>query len=711
VADHRVADIFISYARADRDRVIPLVKLLETKGWSIWWDRDLIPGSAYEQVIDEAIAAAKCVIVVWSRHSVNSEWVQAEAGDGLDRHVLIPVLLDDVRVPISFRRKHGARLFGWPAEQDRGEIDLLLRGVGACLAGEMQVMENTAEYTTTTTERVRSRRRWRWIAAAVVGCVGVVAGLAFLASTVVRVSLVDSDQSSARAGEAIAVLPFEGAEKFPVEGQLRYEVADSLRRIPGLRVLSEEAADLPLGGDPTVIGRRLSVDFIITGRLYESRKATRLQVALFNTLNAGQLWNETFKVDSEDASEISLSVVRQVVRLLELPSSDTANPAGDVGSDAYLAYLRGRAALRQPVTSGKTREDAIRNFDRAASLDPRFALAYAGLCRAYLAEFEQRHEADAFEAAERNCHRALTLDDGSSAVLIALGSLYAASGQNDRALGYFERALVLTPYDADALRGLGNVNARMGLVQQAEKAYRTAIRVEPTYWENYRRLGGLYFMVGRYDRAAEEYQREADLNPNKAASLNNLGSAHYMGGEFKAAIADWTQSFELDADPGALSNLGSAQFFDGEFEEAAATYQRALAMKPKEHSFCANVGEAYYFAGDDRWRGFYERANELAEQQLNINPDDYTTLSAKAYYEAALGDAKDADAAIQRAIELNGKDVYTWYDAARAYMRLNRPADAVKAIQRALDLGYSRHLVEADANFASIAKSIREKQQ
>ncbi|MCZ6618430.1 MAG: toll/interleukin-1 receptor domain-containing protein, partial [Gammaproteobacteria bacterium] len=76
-----MADVFLSYASADRDRVVPLVRLLEEQGWSVWWDRDLIPGSAYEQAIDDAVGAARCVVVAWSHNSVGSEWVQAEAGD------------------------------------------------------------------------------------------------------------------------------------------------------------------------------------------------------------------------------------------------------------------------------------------------------------------------------------------------------------------------------------------------------------------------------------------------------------------------------------------------------------------------------------------------------------------------------------------------------------------------------------------------------
>ena len=707
-----MTDVFISYARADRDRVVPLVRLLEEQGWSVWWDRDLIPGSAYEQVIDDAVGSARCVVVAWSHSSISSEWVQAEAGDGLDRHILVPVLLDDVRVPISFRRKHAARLLQWPAVREPDEIDRLLQGVRACITGEMRVEQSTGEYATGTAVKTTGRRRWQRRTAGLAIFVAVAAGLAFLASNLVSVSLIDEDAIRPPAEPAIAVLGFDGATEFPVAAQLAYEIADSLHRLPGLRVLSQAAVGPVDDRDVSAVGRRLSVDFVVTGRLYEAERSTRLHVALTNTLNGGELWNETLTIKPDEMSLIAVTVVAHVREALRLPASPEADVAiQEVSSEAYLAYLRGRATLRQPLTSAQAREDAIRDFKLAAATDARFGLAYAGLCRAYLVEFEQRRQPDAFAAAEKHCHRALTLDDASSPVLVALGVLYYTAGQYDQARGYLERALALTPFDADALRGLGDIDARMGLVSQAEESYRTAIRVEPTYWENYRRLGGLYYAVGRYEHAAEQYRREADLNPNKAASLTNLGAAHFMGGEFDAAILDWTQAFELDADASALSNLGAALFFNGDFVAAAETYQRAHEMNPNNHTFPGNVGEAYYFAGDERASGFYQRASELAEQQLAINPDNYTALSSKACYHAALGEADQANATIRRAIELNEAEVYTWYDAARVYMRLNRQDEAVAAIRRALDLGYSRYLVEADANFVSIKELIGEIQE
>ena len=58
-----MSDIFVSYAREDRERVEPLVELLETNGLSVWWDHEIIPGSTFENVIDDAILNTR--LVVW----------------------------------------------------------------------------------------------------------------------------------------------------------------------------------------------------------------------------------------------------------------------------------------------------------------------------------------------------------------------------------------------------------------------------------------------------------------------------------------------------------------------------------------------------------------------------------------------------------------------------------------------------------------------
>ena len=71
-----MADIFLSYAREDLRQAEQLASALASAGWSIWWNRTLLPGQNFDEVIQNEIDAAKCVLVLWSVTSVESRWCQ-----------------------------------------------------------------------------------------------------------------------------------------------------------------------------------------------------------------------------------------------------------------------------------------------------------------------------------------------------------------------------------------------------------------------------------------------------------------------------------------------------------------------------------------------------------------------------------------------------------------------------------------------------------
>jgi len=81
-----MADIFLSYAREDKEAAQRLADALSSSGYDVWWDPDIPAGPSFTQVIEEALASAKCVVVLWSGASVRSGWVQDEAREGQERN-------------------------------------------------------------------------------------------------------------------------------------------------------------------------------------------------------------------------------------------------------------------------------------------------------------------------------------------------------------------------------------------------------------------------------------------------------------------------------------------------------------------------------------------------------------------------------------------------------------------------------------------------
>ena len=99
-----MANVFLSYVRDDEGRSRKLAGLLEREGHSVWWDRRIKGGARYAQDIEDDLAAAEFVVVLWSAASVQSAWVADEAAAGRDRGCLVPLSLDGTPPPIGFSR-------------------------------------------------------------------------------------------------------------------------------------------------------------------------------------------------------------------------------------------------------------------------------------------------------------------------------------------------------------------------------------------------------------------------------------------------------------------------------------------------------------------------------------------------------------------------------------------------------------------------------
>ena len=131
-----MSEIFLSYAHADRPRIKPLLDVFAQQGWSVWWDRTIPVGKTWDRTIQAALDNARCVVVLWSRDSIESDWVQNEAHDAKERGILVPVLLDPVKPPLAFRRIQAANLIGWNGQLPHTEIDQLTHAVSGYLPEE-----------------------------------------------------------------------------------------------------------------------------------------------------------------------------------------------------------------------------------------------------------------------------------------------------------------------------------------------------------------------------------------------------------------------------------------------------------------------------------------------------------------------------------------------------------------------------------------------
>ncbi|HSK80333.1 MAG TPA: toll/interleukin-1 receptor domain-containing protein [Thermoanaerobaculia bacterium] len=129
----RLVDIFLSYDSSDREAARALADRLCDEGWSVWWDRKILPGQSFDAVIEKALSAARCVSVLWSKQSVMSDWVKSEAEEGKQREILVPALVEEAQVTLAFRRLQTANIAGWQTPGKATELDQFLEAIRATL--------------------------------------------------------------------------------------------------------------------------------------------------------------------------------------------------------------------------------------------------------------------------------------------------------------------------------------------------------------------------------------------------------------------------------------------------------------------------------------------------------------------------------------------------------------------------------------------------
>jgi hypothetical protein len=127
--------VFISYKTQDRDvaqRVRGALKLA-IPDCSLWWDQNLQTGGQWNADLDEALQAAACVVVLWSKLSCTSPWVQQEAAVAKVLGVFAPATIDDCEIPPPYRGVQAAKLQRWDGREDDREFGELVRRVRQCL--------------------------------------------------------------------------------------------------------------------------------------------------------------------------------------------------------------------------------------------------------------------------------------------------------------------------------------------------------------------------------------------------------------------------------------------------------------------------------------------------------------------------------------------------------------------------------------------------
>ncbi len=126
-----MAQIFFSYSKKDRERVLPIIGGLEDEGYTVWWDDNLLAGEEWTAEIEAQITACECVVVAWSGEAVASRWVKREARYGDNNGILVPIRIERVTPPFEFDDVQYIDLLTWSGDRANGRWRALVKAVKA----------------------------------------------------------------------------------------------------------------------------------------------------------------------------------------------------------------------------------------------------------------------------------------------------------------------------------------------------------------------------------------------------------------------------------------------------------------------------------------------------------------------------------------------------------------------------------------------------
>jgi tetratricopeptide (TPR) repeat protein len=297
------------------------------------------------------------------------------------------------------------------------------------------------------------------------------------------------------------------------------------------------------------------------------------------------------------------------------------------------------------------------------------------------------------DEARQNCERALALNRHLVETLITMGRIDNGTGRYNQAVARFLQTIELDRRNPDAFEGLGRAYSELGDLEKAEATYQKAVELRPGDWNAYKQLGLYYYRQADYRSAIAQFDTVVSLTPDNAHGYANLGAFHYFLGEYQSAKAAWGRALQLDPNRASVqTNLAKLAFEEGEFEEARSRYESIVETSDSSFIAWGNLAATYNKLGDKlKSVEAYKMAETLVAENIKVNPKRANLRTHYAHYLAWQGKAEKAAGELAKAVELEPDDPDVLIRAAQTWAHLGDREHARSLVDRALELGYSRH--------------------
>jgi serine/threonine protein kinase/tetratricopeptide (TPR) repeat protein len=514
----------------------------------------------------------------------------------------------------------------------------------------------------------------------------------------------------------IAVLPFRTIGSTSELEHIGTGVAEGLTAklfgISAVKVAPASAIDaVDLKHPLPRLARELGSNLIVTGTVQEGGGRLAITVNVEEPLAGRRVWADQFAGDPRDLLTLQDQIFARLVEALDLTPTDAeraksiSRPTDNLA--AYDLYLKGRNAMRGQQDRRNV-EAAIKFYEEALAIDPRFALAYAGLADASIQMYRETRERLWADKAVYAAERGKQLDRNLVEVRLASGNAYLTTGKTNEAIVELNGALQLAPNSDDAHRRLADAYLVAGRTEEALAMHQKAIDVNPYYWLNHNALGATYWQLGDYERAAQAFQKVIQLEPDNVNGVNDLGAAYLQTGRYAEAAEAFQKALALLATSETYTNLGIAYAWQGRFAEALPAYAKAVELNPNVDGWLSNLADGYRWLGRSvEARQTYDQAIALAFRALQVNPTDARTRSNLGTYYAKKGDIEQGLKLVQEAEAAAPDDVTILYNVAVARALARHDDQAIAALRKAFRAGYPAGFARDDPDLKRLGQNAR----
>ncbi len=427
---------------------------------------------------------------------------------------------------------------------------------------------------------------------------------------------------------SVAVLPFANLSGDPNMEYLSDGVSESLinnlSQLPSLKVISRGSAFKYKGKevDPQEVAQALGVQAIVTGRVLQRGDQLQVSVELVNASDKTQMWGEQFNRKATDALAVQMEISQQIADKLRLrlTKAEQQQLVKDtkVNPEAYEQLLKGRFYR---VKSGpENLRKAVEYYNKAISIDDRYALAYAELASTYrlMGGNSFLDPKEARPKAEAAARKALELDEGLAEAHYAIAVLRDDDWDWTGAEQEFKRAIALNPNLSRVHTGYADFLSKMGRHDQAIAEIKRARELDPLSTSAHANVGYMLYFARQYGQALEQLKKTLEMDKNFGFAHLMLGYTYDAMGQYNEAIAEIEESLRLQGDnTSSQCYLGYALAKAGRRNDAEALRKRLETTK--EYVSPAELAVLYVGLGDrEQALSALERAYTEHDLQMNF---------------------------------------------------------------------------------------------